>query len=377
MSGWAAENLPGFVTSTGPLGLAIWQWLILGAGLAFLGPGSRSVARIGLRGLASIAQRTRVAWDDDLVRLIAAPTRFLAAIGVAGLTVMLASLPPGGADLGRRVLQVALVVDLVWAGLAAIDFVTLLLGRRAMAGGEGDELRRRGIRTQVSVLRRVAHTVVLVLGGALVLTQFDVLRTIGLSLLASAGVAGVVLGFAAQKTIGSLLAGIQLSITQPIRIGDGVFLEGEYGTVEDVTLTYAVVKIWDDRRLIAPLTRFLEEPFQNWTKTSTALLGPVRIFADYRVPIDHLREVLREVVEPHPLWDRRVCVLQVLELDRTDVELRALVSARNAGALFDLRCAVRERMVETLRELDDGLFLPRQRYERARPNGAEADRSAP
>jgi small-conductance mechanosensitive channel len=213
------------------------------------------------------------------------------------------------------------------------------------------------------VLRRVAGAVVILIGGALVLFQFEGMRALGTSLLASAGVAGIVVGLAAQRSLSTLLAGIQLSITQPVCVGDVVIVEGEWGTVEEITLTYVVVKVWDLRRLVLPIRKFLEEPFQNWTRTGTDLLGTVFIHADYRVPVDVVRRELERFVTAQPLWDRKVVGVQVTNASERTVEIRALVSAADASSAWDLRCAVREFLVQLLQRLDGGRYLPRTRVE--------------
>jgi small-conductance mechanosensitive channel len=219
------------------------------------------------------------------------------------------------------------------------------------------------VKTQVRVLRRVVNVAVGILAVALMLTQFEAIRNIGVSLLASAGVAGVVLGFAAQRTIGSLIASIQLSFTQPIRIGDVVIVEKEWGTIEEVTLTFVVVRVWDDRRLIIPMSRFLEQPFENWTMLSPQLHGTIFFHVDWRLPIDDLRRELDRVVENNPLWDGRtksVCVTNTS--DRT-IEVRALVSAKDADDLWKLRVLVRERIVAWLQGYEGEKYLPRIRID--------------
>jgi hypothetical protein len=175
-------------------------------------------------------------------------------------------------------------------------------------------------------------------------------RQFGVSLLASAGLAGVILGFAAQKSLTTLLAGIQIAISQPIRLDDVVIVEGEWGRIEEITLTYVVVRIWDQRRLIVPITHFLDNSFQNWTRTSAEILGTVYFHADYTVPMDKLRKHLKQVLENSPLWDGRVWGLIVTDAKEQTVELRALVSAENASKAWDLRCHVREEMITYLQQ---------------------------
>jgi small-conductance mechanosensitive channel len=201
------------------------------------------------------------------------------------------------------------------------------------------------------------------------------MRVVGTSLLASAGVAGLVVGLSAQRTIATVLAGLQLSLTQPLRAGDVVIMEGEWGTVEEITLTYVVVRIWDQRRLVVPITKVLEAPFQNWTRAGSELLGTVFLHADHRVPVQLVREELARFVETRPEWDRRVVGVQVTDATERGVVLRALVSSADASRGWDLRCAVREHLVGFLQRLEGGRYLPRTRLEPADPAGGASDRN--
>jgi small-conductance mechanosensitive channel len=199
------------------------------------------------------------------------------------------------------------------------------------------------------------------------LMQFAVVRSVGVSLLASAGLAGIVFGLAAQKTIGNLLGGIQLSITQPVRIGDTVIVEGEWGQIEEINLTYVVVQIWDQRRLVLPISKFLEDSFQNWTRSETELLGTVFLYADYRLPVAAAREAFEAIVRAEEKWDERAHGLVVTDLTERAMQLRCMVSAKDASDAWDLRCAVREKMIAWLQEHEGGRYLPQLRV------GAEVD----
>jgi small-conductance mechanosensitive channel len=203
---------------------------------------------------------------------------------------------------------------------------------------------------------------------ALTLLITDISRP---ELLRSAGVAGIVIGFAAQRSLGTLLAGFQIALTQLIRIDDVVIVEGEWGRIEEITLTYVVVNIWDQRRLIVPVTYFLEKSFQNWTRTSVELLGTVELYVDYSMPLDALRAELTRILEASKLWDRRVNVLQVTDAREHAVQVRALVSAADAGSAWDLRCEVREGLLRFLQQHHPD-SLPRLRLARAAtPGGAQ------
>ena len=188
------------------------------------------------------------------------------------------------------------------------------------------------------------------------------MRQYGVSLFASAGAAGLVVGLSARPLLSNLIAGIQLALTQPIRIEDAVVVEGEWGWIETITSTYVVIRIWDLRRLIVPLTYFIEKPFQNWTHQSADLLGSVMLNVDYTVPVDRVREKLKEIVTGNPLWDGKVQVVQVTDTPNNMVQLRALVSARNSGQAWDLRCEVREKLIAFL-QAEYPHALPRQRAE--------------
>lgn len=211
-----------------------------------------------------------------------------------------------------------------------------------------DNLKARKVFTQFTILERIMIFILVVLALGVALMSFESIREIGVSVFASAGVAGIIIGLSAQKMIGTILAGIQIAITQPIRLDDVVIVEGEWGRIEEITLTYVTVKIWDKRRLIVPTTYFIEKPFQNWTKTSADLLGTVFLYTDYTVSVDALREELKRIVQNSDLWDEEIAIIQVTDTKANYVELRALVSARDASTAWDLRVLVREKLVAFL-----------------------------
>ncbi len=188
-----------------------------------------------------------------------------------------------------------------------------------------------------------AHWTMMLVSVAVMLMTFPAIRQIGATLLASAGIIGLVAGIAARPVFGNLIAGLQIAITQPIRLDDVVIVEGEWGRVEEITSAFVVVRIWDERRLIVPLQWFIEHPFQNWTHTSAQLLGAAVLWLDFRTPMEQVRAELKRICRDDARWDGRVCVAQVTETDQTTHQVRLLVSARNSGDLFDLRCVVRER----------------------------------
>ncbi|MFP3912470.1 MAG: mechanosensitive ion channel family protein [Desulfobacteraceae bacterium] len=232
-----------------------------------------------------------------------------------------------------------------------------------------DNLRARRIHTQIQILKKVVIVVVGLFALAVILMTFEKVRYLGTSILASAGIAGIIVGFAAQRSIATLLAGIQIAITQPIRIDDVVIVENEWGRIEEITLTYVVVRIWDLRRLVVPITYFLEKPFQNWTRTSADILGTVFLYVDYSVPVEAVREAFQRILEKSEKWDGRVSVLQVTNTTERTVELRALMSARDASTAWELRCHVREKLVEFLQK-NYPHALPRLRAEISHHTGS-------
>ncbi|HJK95706.1 MAG TPA: mechanosensitive ion channel [Polyangiaceae bacterium LLY-WYZ-14_1] len=347
-------------------GLALWQWL--GLVLAVLAGWLVGVvlADLGLRAVAGLTARTATRWDDRVVAAARGPVRmFLALLAFRALSESL-RLSEGPEDALHAVIQTAAIVAAAWAVVRGVGLAAAVLESRLTGVTDGTPeaaARARGIRTQVRVLRLVVDVVVIVIAGALVLLQFEVVRSVGASLLASAGIAGIVVGLAAQKTIASILAGLQLSLTQPVRIGDTVIVEGEWGTVEEITLTYITVLVWDQRRLVVPITRFLDQPFQNWTKKNPELLGTIFFHADYRLPVDDARAALDRILEGNPKWDGRVKSVLVTDVTERTIQVRALISAKNAGDQWDLRCEVREKMVAWLRDHEEGIYLPRTRFE--------------
>jgi small-conductance mechanosensitive channel len=245
---------------------------------------------------------------------------------------------------GFGILLIAAFSVLIIRGVNAIQ--TALTSRNRLDAP--DNLSARKIFTQVSVIRKIIVTAVVIITTGSILMMFDPVRQFGTSILASAGIAGVVIGFAAQKTLGNVLAGIQIALTQPLLIDDIVVVEGEFGQIEEITLTYVTVRTWDLRRLVVPITQFVEKSFQNWSRVSTELLGTVILYLDYQVPMGELRKELKRLVESHPKWDKRVCGLQVTDTKEHVIEVRALISGSDPGKLGDLRCDVREGLIQFL-----------------------------
>jgi small-conductance mechanosensitive channel len=247
------------------------------------------------------------------------------------------------------VLQILFVVAVTWLIVAALRAVEEAVAAHYTTESP-DNLKARKIITQVRILRRIAATIVIVLAVGVVLLQYEPFRELGTGLLASAGIVGIVVGIAAQSTISDLIAGIQIALTQPIRVDDVVIVEGEFGWVEEITLTYVVVRVWDRRRIVLPITHFVENPFQNWTRTSADLIGSVFLHVDYQTPVPAVRDELQRIVEASEYWDGDVCALHVTDAGERAVQLRALASAPSAPQLWELRCEVREALIAYLRD---------------------------
>jgi small-conductance mechanosensitive channel len=343
------------------LALARWQWLGLTGALVAAWIAGRVgivLSRVLVKRLTS---RSQSLWDEHLVRALHAPGQLL--IGLIALVPLarLLALPASVWEALASALKVLGIVALSWMAIRTVNLVSRTVELRALSrelqsGHSGSSVR--GVQTRVRILRRVISWLLLVCGGALLLMQLEAVRSVGISLLASAGVAGIVLGLAAQRTLGSLLAGIQLSISQPIRIGDDVLVEGEVGAIEEITLTYVVVRLWDERRLIVPITRFLEQPFQNWTKVSSDLHGTVMLYANFTLPISELRREVDRQLARSKTWDGRTKAVHVTDLREHVLEARVLVSARNAGLLFELRAELREALISWLSTFEAGQHLP-------------------
>ncbi len=227
---------------------------------------------------------------------------------------------------------------------------------------QANNLKARRIMTQLQYVRQLAVAIIVILTIAAILLSFDNLRKLGTGLLGGVAIGATIVGFAAQQSLGNLLAGFQIAFTQPIRIDDVLVVEGEWGRVEEITLTYVVLRIWDQRRLILPISYFINNPFQNWTRKTSEILGTVFLYLDYSVPVEELRAELTRLLQSSSLWDGKVNVLQVTDTKERTIEIRALMSSRNSGEAFDLRCYVRENMIKFVEKNYPG-SLPRTRAE--------------
>jgi len=306
----------------------------------------------------------------SLVRHVRMPARV--AVVALALDIAVASIEIHGTagSASAHVLGVLLVGAVAW-GLVGLTYVIEDVATSKFDLSVADNLRARRVHTQVQIFRRIAVAVVSFVALAIVLLSFRPIRTIGESLLASAGLAGLVIGLAARPAVTNLIAGIQIAFTQPIKVEDVVVVEGHWGRVEEITLTYVAIRVWDLRRLVVPISYFTSTPFENWTRSSSDILGWVHLQVDYKAPVGAIRERLYEILKASPRWDGKTWNLQVTSAGTETIELRALMSARDSSSSWDLQCEVREKLLEFLRT-EHPEALPRLRIEAASPSRGPA-----
>jgi small-conductance mechanosensitive channel len=297
----------------------------------------------------------------SVIRRIRGPLRLGLPLLAVAVVLPFVSVPEHLLDLLRHSISILTIITVAWLVVRSASVLEDYLFDKYRIDAE-DNLKARKIHTQMRYLKRVFAVIVGVIALALILINFDKVRQLGTTILASAGIVGIVLGFASQRSIALLFAGFQIALTQPIRIDDVVIVENEWGRIEEITLTYVVVRIWDNRRLVVPISYFVEKPFQNWTRVSADLLGTVYLYCDYSVPVQAVREELKRILEQSGDWDGEVCVVQVTDSTEKTMAVRALMSARDASRLWSLRCQVREKLIDFIqREFPES--LPRFRGE--------------
>lgn len=289
------------------------------------------------------------------------PVQLILALAVTLAVLPVLPLPPSVAHGVQHVVGLGLIACVGWMLIALVQVFDDLISVRHSSDIHLNFAARR-LRTQVQMLRRVAGSVIVVVTIAIMLMTFPEIRHIGESMLASAGLAALIAGFAARSTLSNLAAGIQIALTQPIRLEDAVVVEGEWGWIEEIRITYVVVRIWDLRRLVVPVAYFIEKPFQNWTRNTFNLLATAFVYADYSVPVDVVREELHHILGTTDLWDGRTWGLQVTNCTDRTIELRALMSAADSQTSWDLRCYVREKLILFLQR-EHPESLPRTRAE--------------
>lgn len=297
---------------------------------------------------------------DQISRRMRRPLRILLAIIGVWVAIRLTTEPSSWTPGVEHALTIALIIAIAWL-LAEILFVVedAIAARYPIDVPDNRHARR--VRTQVQVLRRITAVVIVIVAGSAILLTFPGMRAVGASILASAGLVSIIAGLAAQTSLANIFSGMQIAFTDAIRVDDVVIVEGEWGRIEEITMTYVVVHIWDDRRLVLPSTYFTTTPFQNWTRRASQLLGTIELDVDWTVPVDGLRAEMHRLLAETDLWDHRVGIIQVTDATGGLVRIRALASAANAPILWDLRCYLREGLVRWIQQHRAG--LPRTRLE--------------
>ena len=298
---------------------------------------------------ARLARLTETTFDELVVKHARRPTRLIFPLTAILLVLPGLDLPPGVIAGARHAVGVVLIAGVAWLVISMFSVVDDVVAERFPID-VANNLRARAVTTQIRVLRRIATAVTAVIAAGIILMTFPGIRHVGDSILASAGLAGLVVGFAARPALTNLIAGVQLVLTEPIRIDDVVIVEGEWGRIEEICTTYVVVRIWDLRRLVVPLSYFIEHPFQNWTRQSADIIGTVFVYTDYRVPVEEVRGEVHRILKGTDLWDGKVWNVQVTDSREQTMEIRALMSSADSSKSWDLRCLVRERLVAYLQE---------------------------
>lgn len=325
--------------------------------------------------LAHWTSGTESKLDDLLAPLLGRSLRVIVPVVGIILALPLLGLSAESAGVFGKASSILLIGAVAW-----ILFQAVHLGEQAVLAKydiqASDNLQARKVYTQVHVLGKAFYVIILIFTAASVLMLFEEVRRFGASLLASAGVVGIIAGFAAQRTISNLFAGFQIAMTQPIRIDDVVIVENEWGRIEEITLTYVVIRIWDERRLIVPLSHFIENPFQNWTRASANLLGSVYLWVDYSMPLEEVRQATRRIVEASPIWDKRFWNLVVSDANDRAMQIRVLATAGSSSAAWDLRCEIREKLIDYIQR-NFPQSLPRFRAELGASQARSALREGP
>ncbi len=324
------------------------EWAVIGVivvGFVFVGWAANQI----VFGLLKFAVRKKDVFWRGVVARARLKVRIAVMIIAMALAVTVSPLAPEPSLFIRQTLLVAFILTVGWMVNGAVEMWAVVYLRRFNMEAEDNLLARKHV-TQARILTRVAALLIAIITLGLALMTIGAVRQWGLSLLASAGVVGIVAGLALQPFLTNMVAGIQIATAQPIRLDDAVIVEGEAGTIEEITSTYVVVKLWDWRRMVLPLSYFISKPFQNWTRETSRLIGTVMLYVDYEAPIDRLRSEMERICRASPLWDGDVVSLQVTDVTDRVAQVRCLASARNAPTAFDLRCEIREQMLAFMRD---------------------------
>lgn len=327
--------------------MTLMDWLTAAGFLVGAVLGGIILSEVAALIAGAVARRTPTPLDNAAIRYARAPARLLVPVIAVHLLIPLMPLPEPALAVLRQVVSLLFIAAVAWLIVAQTNLVVDAIAARYRID-VADNLVARQIHTQVRVLRRIVMVVVIVIAAAAMLMTFPNVRQLGASFLASAGLAGLVAGIAARPVLQNLIAGIQIALTQPVSLDDVVVINNEWGRIEEIRSTYVVVRIWDERRLIVPLNYFVENSFQNWTRTRADILATVFVYVDYTVPVEEVRQELRRILEDSPHWDRRAWALQVTDATDHSVQLRALMSAADGPKAWELRCFVRERLIEYL-----------------------------
>lgn len=340
------------------------EWLVIAIVIAvFVGAG-------WLTHLIVFALMRRLVRDRDLfwrgvVERVRKKLRVLIILLAVGVSITVSPMDAEPSQFVRAVILILTILTMGWIAAGAVDMWAVVYLRKFNLQAEDNLIARKHV-TQTRILQRAAIIVIGIVSVGLALMTIGAVRQWGVSLLASAGVVGIIAGLALQPVLKNLFAGIQIATAQPIRIDDAVIVEGEFGQVEEITSTYVVVKLWDWRRMVLPLTYFIEKPFQNWTRENARLIGSAFLYVDYEAPMDRLRAELERICRASPLWDGDVVSLQVTDVTDRTAQIRCLASARNAPSTFDLRCEIREKMLAFIRDQCPEA-LPRERLSNPLP----------
>lgn len=357
--------MPTFVTDLTHAVFQLWrqfywlpEWLVIAlivVGFVFIGWAANQVVFAALKFLV---RRRDVFWRG-LVGRARLKVRVAVMIVALALAVTVSPLDPETSMIVRRSLLFLFILTCGWMMIGVSDMWAIVYLRRFNMAEEDNLVARKHV-TQARILQRVSGLLISLVTLGLALMTIPEVRQWGMSLLASAGIVGIAAGLALQPLLMNMIAGIQIATAQPIRLDDAVIVENEWGTIEEITSTYVVVKLWDWRRMVLPLSYFITKPFQNWTRETARLIGTAFFYVDYAAPIDRLRDELERICRASPLWDGDVVNLQVTDITERTAQVRCLASARNAPTAFDLRCEIREKMLAFMRDQCPEA-LPRER----------------
>jgi small-conductance mechanosensitive channel len=337
-----------------------------------------ALQRVAFIVLTKLALRHEDGVLAAMVRRMRGPSRFIFPLVAILAGVPAASLPAWSKEPTEQILGLCIIAAIAWLVVALVGFAADV-AKRQYNLDEADNLHARQVETRLDILSRTAITLVALVAVSAALMTFPAIRAVGATLLASAGLAGLAVGLAARPILENLVAGIQIAFTQPIRIDDVVIVETEYGRIEKITATYVVVRLWDWRRMVLPLTYFIDHPFQNWTYSKAEMIGSVFLYLDYAISVDALREEVPRILKTSPLWDGNVVNVALTDANKEGtVEIRILVSSRNSPDLFDLRCLVREKILAFVRDrYPEALPSTRVEFARPTPDGVAETPSIP